>query len=126
MGEEQLIDAIPLSEIKNIESVGSNPMDRKERQTASSQHLLSDLQNVSAPSEGMRSANCWILVPLPANTRAMPEWIQVWTGIAASYWDRYFRQSDIHVKKSDVSSVAQNTSLNRHTNRRYELYAEHT
>jgi hypothetical protein len=58
MGEEQLIDAIPLSEIKNIESVGSNPMDRKERQTASSQHLLSDLQNVSAPSEGMRSANC--------------------------------------------------------------------
>jgi hypothetical protein len=54
VGQEQLIDAIPLSEIKSIESVRSNPMDRAERQS-SSQHLMREVLIVCAPLEGKRS-----------------------------------------------------------------------
>jgi hypothetical protein len=37
VGDEQVIDAIPLCEIKSIEGVGSSPLDMPEKQS-SSQH----------------------------------------------------------------------------------------
>jgi hypothetical protein len=50
VGEKQLIDAIPLAEIKKIEEVGSNPLDRAEKQ-GSNQHNVRENESVQ---EGTR------------------------------------------------------------------------
>jgi hypothetical protein len=50
VGEQQLIDAIPLAEIKKIEGVGPNPLERTEKQS-SSQHNVRDSEAIQ---EGKR------------------------------------------------------------------------
>jgi hypothetical protein len=53
VGEEQLIDAIPVSEIKSVEGVGSKHLNRVDTQLSSHQ-ISSDVEIAPAQLEGKR------------------------------------------------------------------------